>query len=231
MGRAPTRPLIAPVPRQGLGDSVFNSLRTLLEENQLQPGAPLNIDALARELNVSQTPVREALVKLEAAYLVERTASRGFRVSQPLSGMELEKFLKVREMVESLAARWAFEAHGADLAAKLSAAVKEQKEALLAGEGNEPDFFKSDREFHRLIFTHCDNPFLEQISDNLGAQLRRIRQYSSVMARDGVCAVEEHENIARAFADGTAQSVEALMREHLTRVSERAIRSDADAVP
>jgi DNA-binding GntR family transcriptional regulator len=57
--------------------SVYDRIREKIVRNDLRPGTKINIDALVRELGVSQTPVREALHHLEGDGLVERVKGRG----------------------------------------------------------------------------------------------------------------------------------------------------------
>jgi len=86
----PWRPQVrVQVDRKVLRDGVFNQLVEMLLGDRLTPGAGLNIDGLARELGVSPTPVREALVQLEHTGLVSRVALRGYRVSAPLTPDEI----------------------------------------------------------------------------------------------------------------------------------------------
>ncbi len=67
--------------RAALSDSVSAALRARIVDGSYGPGEPVRIDIVARELEVSQTPVREALARLEATGLVVREALRGYRVA------------------------------------------------------------------------------------------------------------------------------------------------------
>ena len=59
------RGLVGPAPRQILTDSVYDAVKALIMDDVVTPGAKLNMDALARDLAVSQTPIREALARLK----------------------------------------------------------------------------------------------------------------------------------------------------------------------
>lgn len=63
-------------------------------------GKPLGIDGLAQQLDVSPTPVREALVQLESTAMVTRTALRGYRVAPLLSGRQLTDLFDARLLLE-----------------------------------------------------------------------------------------------------------------------------------
>ncbi|MGO4492762.1 GntR family transcriptional regulator, partial [Arthrobacter sp. 2YAF22_2] len=67
------------VSRQVLADHVYEALLIALMDGRLEAGTPVSIDGMARELDVSPTPVREALARLESTGMVLRTALRGYR--------------------------------------------------------------------------------------------------------------------------------------------------------
>ena len=79
-GRRPeTRPAGRPVSRQVLADHVYEELLASLMDGRLEPGATVSIDGTARELDVSPTPVREALARLEHTGMVRRVALKRLR--------------------------------------------------------------------------------------------------------------------------------------------------------
>src|ERR1700710_2520004 len=87
-------------PRQGLADHVYDELIESLVDGRVGAGSALNIDALAREMEGSQTPIREALARLEATGLVRRTALKGYRVAPILSTEELVELMDARLVLE-----------------------------------------------------------------------------------------------------------------------------------
>src|SRR3954467_4992197 len=70
--------------RQVLSDDVYETVKGLIMDSVVEPGTRLNIDALTRELGISQTPIRESLARLEADGLVIKEPLRGYRVSSRL---------------------------------------------------------------------------------------------------------------------------------------------------
>ena len=67
--------------RQVLSDDVYETVKGLIMDSVVEPGTRLNIDALTRELGISQTPIRESLARLESDGLVIKEPLRGYRVS------------------------------------------------------------------------------------------------------------------------------------------------------
>ncbi len=70
--------------RTVLSDETYSRIREMLLTHEIAPGERINIDALARDLDVSQTPVREALARLESDDLVIKEPLRGYACDRPL---------------------------------------------------------------------------------------------------------------------------------------------------
>ena len=102
-------------------ESVFQSLMALLMDHRLEPGTKLSIDGLARELDVSQTPVREALARCESEGLVVRRPNAGYLVAPLLDRAGLDDLYDIRLLLEPAAAdRAARYATAAELASRHS---------------------------------------------------------------------------------------------------------------
>src|ERR1700704_3652055 len=98
---------IPPLRRSTLGDGVYEALKALVMEHTLAPGDRINIDALARELDVSPPPVREGLARLESDGLVRKRPLAGYTVSPLLTRAEFNAMFDMRLVLEGAAARWA----------------------------------------------------------------------------------------------------------------------------
>ncbi|OSM43124.1 GntR family transcriptional regulator [Nesterenkonia sp. PF2B19] len=99
----------ARVARRALRDEVYSALFDRILDGSAPAGSSMSIDALARELDVSPTPVREALVQLEHTGLVTRVALKGYRVAPQLSGQQLRELFEMRMIVEMAAVERAAE--------------------------------------------------------------------------------------------------------------------------
>ena len=98
---------IGELERRGLRDRVYDLVLEMLLEGDLDPGSRLSIDTLAKQLDVSPTPVREAMVQLERTGLVTREALKGYRVAPPFGPEELSELFDARLMLEVEATRLA----------------------------------------------------------------------------------------------------------------------------
>ncbi|MFJ7288501.1 MULTISPECIES: GntR family transcriptional regulator [unclassified Curtobacterium] len=218
----------------GLRDRVYDRVLEVLMGHDVEPGMRLSIDGLARSLGVSPTPVREALVQLERTGLVTREANKGYRVSPPLAGDQLEALFDARLIVESGAVELAARGDVPALRTRLAAALEEQaavaREIAGVGVGAASEelmarFFRADWQFHQLVFDATRNPFLEEMSEIITTRVHRMRQIVEGGGDDTERAVQEHRDILEALAEDPASAV-AAMRHHIDAVR---LRSRADA--
>lgn len=221
--------------RRGLRDDVYEQVSDMLLSSQIEPGSRLSIDAIARDLNVSQTPVREALIQLERTGLVIRELHKGYRIASPMSDGQLEALYDARLVLEVGATELA--AKDAAVAGPLlKTALAEQRRVAARIEesfvgGDVPfdlarEYFAADWEFHRLIFESTHNSYLIDMSESISTRIHRMRQSVETGVRDTADALIEHGRIADAFGQGAKAAGEA-MRDHLERVR---IRSRRDAL-
>ncbi|RQX05370.1 GntR family transcriptional regulator [Micromonospora globispora] len=222
-----------PVERRALRDGVYDAILELLLEGRVKPGASLSIDALARQLGVSPTPVREAMVQLEHTGLVTRAALKGYRVAPPLSTERMSELVDARTILEVAAVHGAVPMSGAALL-ELKAAHSDH---VLAADyvkrvraGNDEQgwsvirrYYTADWAFHRVILTHCGNQYLLQLAEFLSPQVHRLRQSLGHGLTDVDQAVAEHGDILESIASGDNERAENAMRAHLMGVRARSL--------
>jgi DNA-binding GntR family transcriptional regulator len=220
------------IERRGLRDHVYDRILQLLLSGDVPPGARLSIDTIARQLHVSPTPVREAMVHLERTGLVTREALKGYRMAPPLDAAQLAELFDARVMLETTAARLATPADQ-DFLAELRLAHAQHRrsgerlvQSMKAGNGDvglAADYFLKDAAFHRVIFRHCGNHYIFEMSESLGGQLHRMRQSVLHGDIDVHEAVAEHTAIVDGFASGDPHAPEHAMRLHIEGVRTRSL--------
>ncbi len=230
--RDATLGLDASIERRGLRDHVYDRILQLLLSGEVAPSARLSIDTIARELRVSPTPVREAMVQLERTGLVTRQAHKGYRMAPPLDESQLAELFDARLMLETTAARLATPADD-DFLAELRVAqvAHEQAGARVATSMSTgapdvaatTDYFARDADFHRVVFAHCGNHYLNEMSEALGGQLHRMRQSVLHGVLDVNEAVAEHAAIVDAFSESDPDAPERAMRRHIEQVRARSL--------
>jgi DNA-binding GntR family transcriptional regulator len=222
--RPPAR--IQPIRRSTLGEDVYEALKALVLEHTLAPGDRLNIDALARELQVSPTPIREGLARLEADGLVRKRPLAGYMVSPLLTRDEFSDMFDMRLLLETAAARWAAERAAPEVRERIA-----QEAAATEAPGRDGDetwsshaeFTAMDARFHDLIAEAAGNALLRDSVGRLHAHLHLHRLYFPF--DQAGTTTEEHRRIAAAIGAGDAEGAAAAMREHLSSARERHLRA------
>ena len=206
--------------RRILTDDVYETVKAMVMDHALAPGAHLNIDALARGLEVSQTPVREALARLESDGLTVKQPLRGYTVAPLLGREQFEHLYELRLLLEpwatAQAAAHATDAHVQQLEATFDL-VKD-----VPSEGSY-DAYRTltthDERFHALIHDLSGNTFLRPTFQRLHPHLHIFRLYYG--SGIGAQAVDEHRRILAAISDRDADEAEEAMRVHLTGSRDR----------
>lgn len=207
----------------------------MLLDGSLQPDVNLSIDGLARELGVSPTPIREALVNLEHTGLITRTALRGYRVAPPFDAKQIGQLLDARAIVELGALDQALR-HRDTLVPALRRAHERHQQVIAEIDANEETltpgeriasyrlYFDADWGFHVVLMQHADNPFIVQLAESLAAHVHRLRQTIGVGLTDSHEASTEHAEILEALEIGAPDDVvRRALRDHLQAVRSRSI--------
>jgi DNA-binding GntR family transcriptional regulator len=210
------------VSRQVLADHVYEALLSALMDGRLEAGSPVSIDGMARELNVSPTPVREALARLEATGMVRRTALRGYRVAPLLTPDELADLMDARLVIEPANAFMACRRAADGLIGELAQAIDDLKSAPRGPSFAEfRAYWEADERFHRLVALYADNQFLLSAYDALGGQVQRFRFFGGLGITDADFAIAEHTQILQAFKTGDPERARDAMIVHIQGVKQR----------
>ena len=203
-------------------DLAYPQIRQKILEGQLAPGTSLNQEALAADLGLSTTPVREALRRLEAERLVVSRAHRDMVVA-PLSVTTVEDVYAVRLSLDPLAAALA-----------AARAVAEEKEKILALSHESPveddpvSHVYLNRQLHRSIYAASGNSVLTECLDSLWDLSDRYRLITLKDNKMAKIAQEQHAAIVAAVVVGNPDRAAELMREHLAESLQRIRASVAD---
>lgn len=210
---------LRPLRRSTLGEDVYETLKAYVLEHTLAPGERLNIDALARDLAVSPTPIREALARLESDGLVRKRPLAGYTVSPLLTRDEFTQMFDLRLLLECAAARWAAERATDQQRAQLCTEASRTIEADPDDRKWHAAFTALDTHLHDLVAQASGNPLLRDGIARLHAHLHLHRRHFPY--EQTAPANAEHRRIAEAIRDRLPDAAEQAMREHLTRARER----------
>lgn len=200
-------------PRTYLADEVTEVLRERILRGDLAPGDRLRQEQLAAELDLSRTPVREALRALQRESLVVPERSGGVRVVErdPAS---LVAAYELREVVDGLAARLAARDLDDDVVVALERILEEQR-AVLADEWSPEAWTRANTRFHGLVMEAGHNPYVLTLFPFVQMTSQVFRPMS-VLGRDRAeRAYDEHRAIADAVLDQDVAGAERLARAHI----------------
>ena len=212
------------VSRSVLADQIYNALLQWLMDGRLQPGDRVSIDGMAREFNVSPTPVREALARLESTGMVAREAMRGYRVPPLPTEKQIADLMDVRMTIEPRMAELACASRDDTFLEELEVAVADLRSTPSGPRFNDyRDYLEADERFHRLIATQCGNDYMLRAYDSLGGHVQRFRLFSGLGVTDAEFAVAEHAHILDAIRAGDCKEAAQRMRAHVAAVRDRAL--------
>ena len=207
-----------PVARNVLSSQVKDRILQWILEGELAPGSRIVETRVARELGVSQAPVREALRDLTTLGVVEMEAYRGARVRQP-SKSELVEAMEVRAELEALAAKQAATRLTAECLAELRFLIEEMHR--LAELGNAHAHALNNTEFHATVMRAAGNRTLERTWSMLEPYARTYVT-AMVPGTDLVWLGDRHVAIVDALEAKDPERAAETMREH-AREAERLV--------
>ncbi|MFY9325920.1 MAG: GntR family transcriptional regulator [Candidatus Nanopelagicales bacterium] len=209
--------------RFNLSDDIFLIIRKKIMTREIIPGERINIDSLSRDLNVSQTPIREALARLEETGLISKEPLKGFKASQLLTNKEAQELFSFRELVEP------FAAHLTARIAKeeqVNLLVQELKKANEVSSKSGLEAFEAlaehDERFHAMIFDFSDNALLVKAyrSTHCFLHLYRLHFVRDVPV-DFNDTMSEHLAIVEAIKKASADEARIAMVTHLENARSR----------
>jgi DNA-binding GntR family transcriptional regulator len=195
-----------------LSDEAYVRISEAMLSGALPPGARLVMDALAEQLDISRTPVRDALLRLQREGLIEPTGRRGYVVREA-SGADTLHLYEARSAVEVFAARRVAEL-GKPAIDVVRAAVAEAEQV----DGANPQAsYRANLLVHRSVVEATGNPVLVELFDNIWTQAKALSTFASYHAKRGehVPVRKAHEPMLRAFRRGPDAAAE-VMAAHIT---------------
>jgi DNA-binding GntR family transcriptional regulator len=198
----------------------YDYVKAQIMNLDLKPGQYVTDSQVAGELNISRTPVREALRRLEQEELLINQARRGWKV-YTLSLEDVHEIFDIKEALEGMAARRAAGCQDEELRSALRAAMDRMRQAAVA---DDPDAWReADARLHDVIFAMGGNERASTIIGSLNDQWHRVRI--------GFVAVEgriersnpEHEVIVDRILAGDGEEAERHMRLHLNNVRQELV--------
>lgn len=207
-----------------ISQRAYLAVKEAILNGDLPPGSRLVELALADDLGMSRTPVREALNRLLAEELAVVDPMRGMIV-KPFDAREVEDFYTLREVLDGLAAKLAAQRISQDQLIRLGALVERME--LATEKGDEKALVHANVLFHETIFDASANQRLLSLGRTLSDFVRRLSSVAfSDPERDREVA-REHRAILDALESRDPEQAERCAREHMTHARSHYVRQSA----
>ena len=221
-GRSPFRGIEPD--RRRLADEVYRQVLDAVLTGALRPGERIVQERVADEINVSRTPVREALLHLEREGVLVRAGASGFTVRE-ISEREVRDIYQAREAIEGYAARIVAERRDPAGLERIRRTI-ETEESIRSGGVEE--YFHANRRIHRCIVEESGNEYLLRSFDGLWNRGFAIRIFAVIENADPGAALHEHEALLIAMRDDAPPAAAETMIEHIRNGLDLQLRALAD---
>ncbi|MDU8911651.1 GntR family transcriptional regulator [Aestuariicoccus sp. MJ-SS9] len=209
------------ISRVPLHEQVAGEIRSMIVAGDLAPGEKVRVSELAEELDVSLTPMREALKILDKENLVELTTNRGARVSE-ITVEGTRSLFEVISRLESLAAELAAERITADELAVLEDLHARMRDCHETGDL--PGYFDLNRQIHDLVVEAAKNPDLTRVRTSLAFHVERARFLSVGTTPHRDRSMADHEALMQALRERDAKAARDIWQTHLERAGNETCR-------
>lgn len=211
----------AAIPRaNGLAEDVYSAIFNRLMSLKIAPGVRITVDSLVKEFNVSHTPIREALGRLEGEGLVVKQHLMGYRAAPQITRRRFDELYELRLLLEPDGAAKAAAAIDTDEIAELHKTA-----GVMEGDSSEDDhlrystFARQDEAFHDRIMQFAGNELIRQTLTYQHAHLHMFRLMFHWRVTED--ALAEHKALLDAFVARDPDAAAAAMRAHIERSRDR----------
>jgi DNA-binding GntR family transcriptional regulator len=200
---------------RGLADDVYGAIFNKLMSLEISPGARITVDGLVRELEVSQTPIREALGRLEGEGLVVKTHLVGYSASPQITRRRFDEIYELRLLVEPAGARRAAQRVNEEQMRKLKDIAEQMRLNKSMERSSYSRFARLDADFHDKIMEIAGNELISDTLTHLHTHFHIFRlMFRAQITED---ALTEHESILAALSSSDELGAERAMRGHIER--------------
>ena len=205
---------------KGLAEDVYGAIFNKLMSLDIAPGSRITVDGLVRELEVSHTPIREALGRLEGEGLVVKTHLVGYSASPQITRRHFEELYELRLLLEPDAAcRAAQQVGEAQMGRLKETAERMRKLDSQKGRQSYSAFARFDADFHDQIMAVAGNALIRETLSHLHTHFHIFRLMFHARVTEE--ALDEHDALLAALRAADGEGAALAMRGHIERSRER----------
>jgi len=202
---------------KSLKELVVEELRTRIIDGRLSLGAGLSENALAADLGISKTPVREALLQLKLEGLVDVQPQRGtyvFRLAAP----QVVMISELREILETAAAAAAVERSYSALTVEMTRLFEAMRAAYDADDIGA--YRTLDGDYHQTLIDLCGNPYIRDAYSQVGFRIQALRSRLSREAMLNRLSLKDHRDMLRLIKARDVPALQALLKAHINQTKQ-----------
>jgi DNA-binding GntR family transcriptional regulator len=199
---------------RSLAEQAADQIRRRIVKGGFRLGEALSETALATELGVSKTPVREAFLRLQTEGLVDILPQRGTFVFR-ISAAEAGKLSEFRQVLEVSALRLAMAKNAAALSRVLAGIAANMTAAL--ADGDTGAYLKLDGRYHQCIIDRCDNHYLSRSYAVIAFRIQALRYRLAMTPALNAKSLEHHHAIAALIGQPSDAEAIALLKRHIAQ--------------
>ena len=203
-------------------EKAYCYVKDLILSNQLHSGQKLNQERIAKQMDISRTPIREALHRLHSEGLVTRSDTGGFRVYR-LSLEELEELFDIRSMLEGYLMRSVCKNMPDDEITQLSGYIRESERAIK--DRNSDDIYRWNTKFHDTFQQYSkDKKRTNNIIANMKEHMLKYRKNTLSYLEIAKQTIAGHKKILLALQTRDPDLCEYMMKKHIMAAKDNAIK-------
>jgi DNA-binding GntR family transcriptional regulator len=199
---------------KGLADDVYEAIFNKLMSLEIAPGSRITVDGLVRELEVSHTPIREALGRLEGEGLVVKTHLVGYSATPQITRQHFDELYELRLLLEPDAARRAARRVNEKNVRRLTDTAEQMRRLDGSRERRKYSAFaRLDADLHDQVLEIAGNELIRETLAHLHTHFHIFRLMFHARVTEE--ALSEHESLLVALSSGDEDGAERAMREHI----------------
>jgi DNA-binding GntR family transcriptional regulator len=206
-----------------LSDRILTIIERAILTGSIKPGERLIETELARNLEISKSPVREALKRLEGEGIVQLVPRKGYFV-RDIDRKSIEDFFDVMFILEPTSALLSLKKKSETVCSEIDEILDNMDRCLRKKDYE--SYRALNDQFHGLFYSLTENEWIIKISRMLRKQAYILRSLSLYTKDRFLSSIEEHRAIADAYKKGDKRLLEKAMKNHLTMFKENILQSD-----
>jgi DNA-binding GntR family transcriptional regulator len=195
---------------KSLKEQVYDYLREQMELGEIRPGAVINMEDTSKVLGVSKTPLRDALLQLEAENFVSILPRRGVVVNV-LTLEDIRSYYEILGALESSALLSCFNKIKASDIKKLKVLNEKMSRAISADDFN--SYYQNNLRFHNVFLDLCGNDLLKKMANNLKRKLYDFPRQQGFVKEWEVESIKEHQKLVDLIEKGRSQEASRFIRD------------------